>query len=246
MFIGKGLVDMKKSLLTLLAAAAMGVVAAGASNAQLFRFTYLGDTDFTTAGISTTGGGYTASFTPGAPEDVSPVPFSNLTLGLVGVSNTGGTTTEAFNYNSGSPATTASALVHFEAQQVPSGIVGDPTGGQLVDFIVEGTLSGTEDIATSTALITDFVLRDRTNGLALSSVFVVNGNNYVGGNTSINGIPVFIGVRRTIPLSVPGGNTSSYEGVLTAPLQVVPEPGTYAMLAGSGFGILLLLKRRRA
>jgi len=101
---------------------------------------------------------------------------------------------------------------------------------------------------------TTFAFSDATYGswTSASGVVVQQTANFLdvfilGTFTPGPGLPGFIATPGSLRISVnqSGGSLSEAITLVSPPLTLVPEPGTYAMIATSGIGGLLMLRRRK-
>ena len=226
---------MRKSLVSLTAAA--GLIAFGASQslAVTFNFNVLGTTAFATPpGLASTGGNYTELFVPAGLSLVTPT--SNLGFGFAIMSNPGSNVADSFS-------TSTQDMIEFTLE--------DPgQAGSLTNFEIDGNLAGAVPSNTSSsASFSATGIKNTTLGTSSTSTFTLMGNTYFGFNTSVGTNNVFVGVLQSAllsPASNPAGN--SIQGIITAPVgPAVPEPGSMALLLGCAMsGGLFALRRRRA
>jgi hypothetical protein len=111
--------------------------------------------------------------------------------------------------------------------------------------------------ATTTLDLTNFTtfsLSDATYGTftTTSGVIVQQTANFLdvfilGTYTPGPGLPGFIATPASLRISVNQSGASLSEAItlVSPPLTLVPEPSTYAMLATSGIGGLMMLRRRK-
>ncbi len=210
---------MKKVLVSLLAAAAMAG-AAGASQAQvLVNLSSLVTITGETAGSSTL---VVAPPNPTLSTNANALnPGTDFTVG--GFTSTSGETVGT------TPEAATTVAVTLTGVSFPgTGTFTAPT------IFVRATLNATQSNNTVYSL--------SSNGAQVAGGTVL-------GNLVVGGITYTFSFANNDSIPNPSAvSRGSFSFHVTAPRGVnqVPEPGTYAMLAGSGLGGLLLLRRRRA
>lgn len=199
-----------------------------------------GDTPFTTIGVDTAASQYTTVFQAPPVNPKNYITPTGVTYGTL-------FTTE-LNLAPTPDSFPLGNMADFNFDVYPVGAPGSShtftAFGTLVNLVTP-SISGTTTAGTSNAAWNLLSIKDNTSGIiytpgANSSMDPLTGAPSILFNPIIDGKNVSIWMEKVRQVPAPG-QTSVINGYIAD----VPEPGTVALLVGSGIGGSLMLRRRR-